>query len=171
MQVSKAVLERAKKIMLELNGKTLVSLKLEDDGVIKVENPINNKEFDAKVDYVYSEESPDFVPLKPIDTTKPPKVDIELAESQQYDVKKDLSAPKHTQIKTEVGEKDDVNDIKIWQDPGTGRSAISIGGVVHEVSDAVFQLFTRMVATQRSLVGDLESERFNNKKLKTAMTQ
>ena len=155
MTISPAVLERAKKIMLEKNGKIPVEIKLETDTVLKIEEPVD----------------PEFVPLKPIDITKPPKVDIELAESQQYDVKKDLSAPKHTQIKTEVGEKDDVNDIKIWQDPGTGRSAISIGGVVHEVSDAVFQLFTRMVATQRSLVGDLESERFNNKKLKTAMSQ
>ena len=160
-QVSKAVLERAKKIMLKKNGKIPVD----------IENPVNNKEFDAKVTYIESDEVEEFVPLKPIDTTKPPKVDIELAESQQYDEKKDLSAPKHTQIKTESGEKTDVNDIKIWQDPGTGKSAISIGGVVHEVSDAVFQLFTRMVATQRSLVGDLETERFNNKKLKMVMTQ
>jgi len=161
MKVSKAVCEKAKKIMLEKNGKISV----------EIEKPINNKEYDAKVTYAKSDEVEEFVSLKPIDTTKPPKVDIKLAESQQYDEKKDLSAPKHTQIKTEAGEKTDVNDIKIWQDPGTSRCAISIGGVVHEVSDAVFQLFTRMVATQRSLTSDLESERFNNKKLKTAMTQ
>ncbi len=161
MQVSKAVLERAKKIMLEKNGKIPVEL----------EQPIEVKSSEIGVSISEKNVNTDFVPLKPIDTTKPPKVDIELAESQQYDEKKDLSAPKHTQIKTESGEKTDVNDIKIWQDPGTGKSAISIGGVVHEVSDAVFQLFTRMVATQRSLVGDLETERFNNKKLKMAMTQ
>jgi len=109
--------------------------------------------------------------LKPIDTTKPPPVDLKLAESQQYDASKDLSAPKHTRIKTEVGEKDDVNDIKIWQDPGSGSCAISIGGVVNEVTEPVFQLFTRMVATQRALANDLESERFNNKKLKEGMVQ
>ncbi len=161
MQVSKAVLERAKKIMLEKNGKIPVEL----------EQPINNK-----IEIIDSEENvnPDFVPLQAeSDPSKPAPFKIPAIEETglKYDLSKDLSAPKKTPIKTEVGETEDINNINIWQDKATGKCGISIGEAIYQIPPPIFELFTRMVSTQRGLTSDLETERFNNKKLKEGMVQ
>ncbi len=158
-QVSKAVLERAKKIMLEKNGQI----------PIVIENPINDKEFDAKVTFVKEENiNTDFVPLKPAESGKPAPFKIPV-KGMKYDVSKDRSAPKKTAIKTEPGETENINDINIWNDKATGKCGISIGDAIYQIAPPIFELFTRMVSTQRSLASDLETERFNNKKLKENM--
>lgn len=158
MQVSKAVLARAKKIMLEKNGKIPVELE---------------QSVDNQIELTKSEENinTDFVPLKPeVDPTKPPKFKIPQT-GLEYDISKDRSAPKKTVIKTEPGKTENIEDINIWNDKATGKCGISIGDAIYQIPPPIFGLFTRMVSTQRSLTSDLETERFNNKKLKESMVQ
>ena len=151
--VSPEVLERAKKIMAEGNGHIAIQLEQPTEKTPTIENI-------------------DFVPLEPvIDHTKPPPFKLP-DTSMQYEASKDLSAPKNaTKVETDIGQSEDVNQIKIWQDKPTGKCAIAIGTQLYEIPVPIFELFTRMVANIRTLGSDLETERFNNKKLKQSMVQ
>ena len=163
-QVSKAVLERAKKIMLEKNGEIPIEIK----------QPVNTPNPQVNPGLKVNPEeniNTDFVPLKPAESGKPAPFKIPAIQQGgiEYDVNKDRSTPKKTAIKTEPGETENINDINIWNDKATGKCGISIGDAIYQIAPPIFELFTRMVSTQRSLTSDLETERFNNKKLKENM--
>ncbi len=154
MTVSPEVLERAKKIMAAKNGHIPIEIKSTEVGVpVEVDHNINTE----------------FVPLQAAtDQSKPAKFTLPQT-GMEYDASKDKSAPKKTAIKTELGKTETIDNINIWQDKPTGKCGISIGEAIYQIPPPIFDLFTRMVSTQRGLVSDLETERFNNKKLKQGM--